>query len=111
MLKTVVCLSTMLLLPCFAAPLRLEPRSVTGVVTDNRGNALSGAAVQLKGTISLKIMSYITGKDGRYYFNRLSANVDYTLTVKYRSHWSKPKTLSKFDSSKTPVVDLVVPVD
>jgi len=56
-------------------------------------------------------MSHITGKDGRYYFNLLNDNIDYTLTAKYRRSWARPKTLSKFDSSQHPEIDLVIPVE
>lgn len=84
---------------------------MTGLVTDKRGNTLPGAAVQLENTNNLSIMSYITGKDGCYHFSGLYDNIDYTLKAKYRKYWSKRKTLSKFDSSKHPEVDLVIPID
>jgi hypothetical protein len=86
-------------------------RSVTGVVTDKRGNVLPGAAVQLENTATLLIMSYITGKDGRYHFRNVNDDIDYTLKAKYRKYWSERKTLSKFNSSKHPVVDLVIPIE
>jgi hypothetical protein len=88
-----------------------ELRSVVGVVTDRKGNALPGAAVQLENTASLLIMSNITGKDGRYQFNQLSGDVDYTLKAKYRNYWSQRKKLSKFNSSKHPEIDLVIPIE
>jgi len=111
MLKRTVHLSVMLLLAGFSASPQFETRPVTGVVTDQRGNALRGAAVQLENTVSLLVVSYITDQDGRYHFSGLHDNVDYTLKAKYRSWWSKPKRLSKFDSSKQPEVHLVVPIE
>jgi hypothetical protein len=110
-LKGTVRLSAMLLLVWFPCLPQFEARSVTGVVTDKRGNALPGSVVQLKNTATLNIRSYITGKDGSYHFSLLSDDIDYTLKAKYRKHWSKPKTLSKFNSSKHPEVDLVIPID
>lgn len=94
--------------PCGA---QYNPRSVAGVVTDKRGNALPGAAVQLENTRTLTVESYITQKDGRYRFNGLSDEVDFTLRARYRNYWSETKTLSKFDSSLHPVVNLVIPID
>ena len=110
MLKGTVRLSAMLLLVGFPCLPQFEFRSVTGV-TDKRGNPLPGAAVQLENTDSLSVTSYMSDKDGRYHFTRLNDDIDYTLKAKYRSYWSKPKTLSKFNSSKRPEVDLVIPIE
>ncbi len=95
------------------APLHAEyhQRDVTGIVTDARGNPLPKVAVQIENTANLSVRSYITGRDGRFYFNNLSDDVDFTLKAKYRNWWSKPKTLSKFDEKRHPEIDLVVPID
>jgi hypothetical protein len=90
---------------------QLQPRSVTGIVTDKRGNALPGAAVQLENMVNLSVRSFITPKDGRYFFTGLNTEVDYTLKAKYRNYWSQPKTLSKFNESSHPVVNLMIPID
>jgi hypothetical protein len=86
-----------------------KPRPVMGRVTDKRGNTLSGAVVQLENTRNLAVRSYITREDGRYDFNGLKDDVDYTLRARYRNYRSRPKTLSKFNSSPRPEVDLVIP--
>ena len=101
----------MLLLIWFPCASQFEIRSLTGVVTDKKGNVLQGAAVQLENTATLFVVSYITGKDGRYHFNRLNDDIDYTLKAKYQSYWSRPKTLSKFNSSKQPELNLVIPIE
>jgi len=101
----------MLLLATFPCVSEMEIRSVTGVVTDKRGNPLPGAVVQLENAATLLVRSYLTGKDGLYRFSRLYGDVDYTLRAKYRNYWSKPKTLSKFDSSKPRNVGLVIPIE
>jgi len=101
----------MLLMVGFSASPQFETRTVTGVVTDQRGNALRGAAVQLENIDSLLILSYVTDQDGRYHFSGLHGDIDYTLKANYRERWSNRKTLSKFDSSKHPSVDLVIPTD
>lgn len=88
-----------------------ELRSVVGVVTGKRGNVLPGATVQLENTATLTIMSNITDKDGRFHFNQLSDDIDYTLKAKYSNYWSQRKTLSKFNSLKHPEVDLVIPIE
>lgn len=95
-------------LPCES---QLQTRPVTGVVTDKRGNALPGAVVQLENTVNLSVRSYITRKDGRYYFSGLNSDVDFTLKAKYRDYWSEPKTLSRFDGSTHPQVNLMIPIE
>ena len=95
-------------LPCES---ELQSRPVTGMVTDARGNALPGAVVQLENTVTLSVRSFITRKDGRYFFTGLNSDIDYTLKAKYRNYWSRPKTLSKFDSSTHPEVNLVIPIE
>jgi hypothetical protein len=90
---------------------QFKERDVSGVVTDARGNPLPQVAVQLENTGTLIVRSYITEKDGRYYFAGLIDDVDFTLKAKYRNYWSKPKTLSKFNSSPHPEVNLVIPID
>lgn len=86
-------------------------RDVTGIVTDMRGNPLPKVAVQIENTANLSVRSYITGKDGRFYFTDLNDDVDFTLKAKYRKWWSKPKTLSKFNEKRHPEIDLVIPID
>ena len=111
MRKKVLLLSAMLLLAVFPCVSEIELRSVTGVVTDKRGDALPGAVAQLENVETLLVRSYLTGKDGRYRFSHLYGDMDYTLKATYRDYWSKPKTLSKFDSSKQRDVTLVIPIE
>lgn len=105
---SIAAIALLTLLPCES---QSQSRPVSGMVTDLRGNALPGAVVQLENTVNLSVRSYITRKDGRYFFTGLNSDVDYTLKAKYRKYWSKPKTLSKFDASTHPEVNLVIPVE
>jgi|ERR1700678_2602518 hypothetical protein len=86
-------------------------RAITGVVTDKRGNALPGAAVQLENSATLAIMSCITAKDGGYHFSNLDSDIDYTVKAKYRRYWSSRRKISKFNSSKHPEVNLMIPIE
>ena len=86
-----------------------ELRSLTGAVADKQGNLLQGAVVEVENRFTLQIRSYITGKDGRFYFGLLSGDVDYTLRARYHDKWSKPKTLSKFSSVSHPEITLIIP--
>lgn len=101
----------LLLIALPGVPQLFQLRPLTGVVTDKRGNALPGSAVQLENTVTLSVISYIADKDGHYHFNQLHDDVDYTVKAKYRNYWSQQKTLSKFDSSKHPEIDLIIPIE
>jgi len=104
----VIAIALLTWLPCES---QYKPRPVDGIVTDKRGNTLPGAIVQLENTRTLIVRSYITRKDGRYHFEGLNDDIDYTLKARYRKYWSAPKTVSKFNSSTHPEVDLMIPID
>jgi Carboxypeptidase regulatory-like domain len=88
-----------------------QGRSVSGVVTDKRGNILPGAVVEIDNTITKKVESYIVQKDGRYLFRDLNPDVDFVLHALYKGHVSKSWTLSKFDGAKQARMDFVIPIE
>ncbi len=81
-------------------------RSVQGVVEDPRGNLVDGAVVQLKNAKSLQVRSFITQREGSYYFYGLSPDVDYELKAEFKGLSSPVRRLSVYDSRKKAVVDL-----
>jgi carboxypeptidase family protein len=102
-------LATLFALTSFvlAGAARTAPtRTVSGVVTDNLGNALPGAVVEIENTRSMAVGSYITQKDGRFFFHQLSTDNAYTLRARYRALWSKPRLLNKFTSGARVTIDL-----
>lgn len=83
-------------------------RYVSGIVTDQYGEPVRGAVVQIENSVFLGVRSYITQRDGKYHFSRLSFDVDYRLRAFYRGAEGPPKTLSEFDSSDAKVINLEV---
>lgn len=83
-------------------------REVKGTISDQNGRKLARAVVYLKNTRTLLIRSYIARKNGSYRFSGLSTDIDYELWVRFQGATSATKSLSRFDSDKTAVVDLVV---
>jgi Carboxypeptidase regulatory-like domain len=81
-------------------------RSVQGVVQDQSGKPVEGAVVQLKNVRTLQVRSFITQRDGTYYFHGLSSDVDFELKAEYRGSASPSKTLSVYDTRKKPVINL-----
>jgi hypothetical protein len=75
-------------------------RSVKGLVTDENENPIEGAVVQLKNTKSLQVKSFITDRDGSYYFHGLDTNVDYQLNARSGDAVSRTRTVSTFDDRR-----------
>jgi Carboxypeptidase regulatory-like domain len=88
-----------------------ESRSVSGIVTDKRGNLLPGAVVEIDNSITKEIQSYIVQKDGRYHFSDLNPDIEFVLHAYYKGHNSKSWTLSKFNTAKNAKADFVIPID
>jgi hypothetical protein len=85
-----------------------QNRTVQGTVTTEAGALATGAEVQLKNTKNLQIRSYVTQKEGTYFFHGLSPDVDYEIKAQYQGVWSPPKTVSSFDSQKNVTLDLKI---
>ena len=83
-------------------------RSLEGLVTDTADNVVVGAIVKLKDMKSLSVRSFITKEDGKYHFYGLSINNDYEIQADFNGMSSKARTLSVYDSRKTPNLDLKV---
>ena len=81
-------------------------RMVQGIVTDAGNQPVKGAVVKLKDMKTLQIRSFYTLEDGSYHFAGLSTNADYELRAEYNGSESATKTLSNFDSRKTPRINL-----
>jgi hypothetical protein len=88
-----------------------DSRSISGVVTDKRGNLLPGAVVEIDNSVNKDIQSFIVQQDGRYHFNDLNPDIEFVLHATYRGHVSKNWTLSKFNGSKNAKADFVIPIE
>lgn len=90
------------------APAQPTPRNLTGTVTDRHHEPLAGAVVEVHDEATDSVISYITPRTGRYFFQRLSSNDDYTVSASYRGARSKTHRLSKFDSKSMRTIALVI---
>ena len=80
-------------------------------MTDEQENPLEGAVVQLKNTKTLQVKSFITDKDGSYYFHGLDTNVDYQLNARMGDAVSRTRTVSTFDDRKEVVYNFELKSD
>src|SRR5271168_878900 len=109
MLVRAVCIAGILLCAGLYAQQKSEDtttRTVEGLVTNAAKQPVANAVVQLKNTKTLQIRSFITQGDGSYHFAGLGMDVEYKLKAEYEGKASSWKTLSVFNSKKTPVIDL-----
>ena len=83
-------------------------RTVRGVVRDHTGTPVSGAAVRLKNSATLRIRSARSLNDGRYRFSGLDPRMDYELRASHKGRSSAWVRLSRFDEGEERVVDLSI---
>src|ERR1022692_528135 len=75
-------------------------RTIHGQILDVGDNPLEKSVVYLKNVRTLRIITFITGKDGGYHFNGLSTNVDYEVRAENHSIFSATRTVSLLDGRK-----------
>src|ERR1700733_1581050 len=81
-------------------------RTVEGRVTNAAKQPVADAVVQLENTKTLQIRSFITQAGGNYHFAGLQSDVEYRLKADHEGASSSWKTLSVFNSKKTPIINL-----
>ena len=65
----------------------------------------------LKKTVRLSVLLLLIGFPSLPQFEVREVTGDYTLRAEYQNYCSERKTLSKFNSSKHPRIELVVPIE
>ena len=75
-------------------------RSIHGQILDTGDSPLEKSVVYLKNVRTLRITTFITGKDGSYHFNGLNLNVDYEVRAEHLSTFSATRTVSSLDGRK-----------
>jgi len=76
-------------------------RTIHGQILEN-DTPLEKSVVYLKNVRTLKIVTFITGKDGTYHFNGLNPNVDYEIRAEAENHraLTATHTVSLLDGRK-----------
>jgi hypothetical protein len=83
-------------------------KNLQGKVLDGKDAAINGAIVYLENTRNNDIKTFISGTDGSYRFDDLSADTDYTVWAAYKGKKSPTKTVSSFDTRKQVFIDLKI---
>jgi hypothetical protein len=85
-------------------------RTLKGIVSDQNGDPIQGAIVQLENTRTMAIRSFISQKDGSYQFQRLDRGVDYKVSASLHDASNGTKTLSTFDERSIAFLNLRIEV-
>jgi len=85
-----------------------KSRDISGSVTDRHHEPLRGAVVLAHNLSTLTVVSYITGKDGRYSFKHLDGDCDFKISASWHNRHSASKNLSLFDTSQPRVINLTI---
>ncbi len=80
-------------------------RTLHGQITGGGHEPIRGAVVQLRNDGSETLITYITGNNGHYRFQRLDSNTDYEVWVIFRGRRSRTHSISKFDSHMDKVIN------
>lgn len=83
-------------------------KTVSGAVLDSSNAGVAGAAVMLTDVQAHRTDTVYSGADGKYSFDGLNPNDDYTVQAKYRGTDSDVRHVSSLDSRVKVVVNLVL---
>jgi hypothetical protein len=89
-------------------PLR-PTRTVTGLVSDESDNPISGATVTLTDLNSGKKLSSYTGDDGRYLFSSLEWTREYEVQAIYKGIPSRVRKVTTIDPRNKITLNLQIP--
>ena len=95
-------------MPASAQMRRSDVRTLKGRILDSSREPIRGAVVELRNDENQTVVSYITDSNGRYNFKRLDDDADYQVWVLFRGHRSATRSISKFDSHMTKVINFTV---
>jgi hypothetical protein len=73
-------------------------RYLHGTVTDETNQPVPGALVTLHNAKTNDKLTFITKKDGRYHFDDLTFNVDFSVQARFKKEISTERKISQYDS-------------
>lgn len=73
-------------------------RYLHGTVTDDTNQPVAGALVTLSNGKTNDKLTFVTKKDGRYHFEDLKFNVDYSVQARYKNEASTSRRISQYDN-------------
>ena len=107
-LLVTVCMAVPAVLTAKDKPLR-PSRTVTGLVSDEADNPISGATVTLKDLETGKQLASYTGDDGRYLFSSLETTREYEVQATFKGVTSRVRKVTTIDPRNKITLNLQIP--
>jgi hypothetical protein len=79
-----------------------QTRTVRGVTTDEAGNLIQGAAIELTDLQTKQVLDIYSQEGGQYQFTNLRFDHDYTVQATYKGLSSEVRQISSLDT-RTPL--------
>jgi len=92
--------------PAAAWGQNMGERTVSGTVSNESSQPITGATVFLKNQKTKAIRSYTSTADGHFHFAQIDMSVDYDLWAEKDGKKSATKTVSSWDTRKEFISDL-----
>lgn len=102
------CLAVTAVLTAKDKPLR-PSRLVTGLVSDEADNPISGATVTLTDLETGKKLASYTGDDGRYLFSSLETTREYEVQATHKGIASRARKVTTIDPRNKITLNLQIP--
>jgi hypothetical protein len=106
-----IAVGTIVISPWFCPPAASGQhtlRNLTGTVTDGHHEPLKNAVVEVHNEDNDSVVSYITGRSGRYSFKRLDGDTDYRVWATHNGQESRKKKFSQFDTNPAKTINLTI---
>jgi hypothetical protein len=107
-LLVTACMAVPAVLTAKDKPLR-PSRTVTGLVSDEAENPISGATVTLKDLETGKQLASYTGDDGKYLFSSLETTREYEVQATHKGVASRVRKVTTIDPRNKITLNLQIP--
>ena len=107
-LLVTACMAVPAVLTAKDKPLR-PSRTVTGLVSDEADNPISGATVTLKDLETGKQLASYTGDDGKYLFSSLETTREYEVQATFKGVASRVRKVTTIDPRNKITLNLQIP--
>ena len=86
-----------------------QVKTISGIVTDEKGNAIEGAMLEMKDLQTGKVLDIYSQNGGQYQFSDLRFDHDYDIQATYKDIGSEVRQVSSFDTRERLTMNFVIP--
>lgn len=86
-----------------------QVKTISGIVTDEAGNAIQGAMLEMKDLQTGKVLDIYSQDGGQYQFSDLRFDHDYDIQATFKDVSSEVRQVSSFDTRARLTMNFVIP--